>query len=212
MKFQLEKHLPYAWLTLLVLALFYGIYFAKMLAQRRQGIQTNQIGQRKEKALHRVEVLMGVATAGVPAAQLLSVAFGWSLMPAGARFTGFCLGLLGDLIFLASVICMRDSWRAGIPKKSQTKLVTSGIYQFSRNPAFFGFDLQYTGVLLLYFNPLTVLFSVFAAVMLHLQILQEEQYLTGVFGAPYEQYKKQVRRYLGRRQNKAGNKMSGNKA
>lgn len=199
MKIQLEKHLPYAGLTLLVLALFYGIYFAKMLAQKRQGIQTNQIGQRKEKSLHRVEVLMGVATAGVPAAQLLSVALGWSLMPAGARFTGFCLGLLGDLIFLVSVLRMRDSWRAGIPKKSQTKLVTSGIYKFSRNPAFLGFDLQYTGVLLLYFNPLTVLFSVFAAVMLHLQILQEERYLTGVFGAPYEQYKKQVRRYLGRR-------------
>lgn len=199
MKFQLEKHLPYAGLTLLVLALFYGIYFAKMLAQKRQGIQTNQIGQRKEKSMHRVEVLMGVATAGVPAAQLLSVALGWSLMPAGARFTGFCLGLLGDLIFLVSVLRMRDSWRAGIPKKSQTKLVTSGIYKFSRNPAFLGFDLQYTGVLLLYFNPLTVLFSVFAAVMLHLQILQEERYLTGVFGAPYEQYKKQVRRYLGRR-------------
>lgn len=199
MKFKLEKHLPYAGLTLLVLALFYGIYFAKMLAQKRQGIQTNQIGQRKEKSLHRVEVLMGVATAGVPAAQLLSVALGWSLMPAGARFTGFCLGLLGDLIFLVSVLRMRDSWRAGIPKKSQTKLVTSGIYKFSRNPAFLGFDLQYTGVLLLYFNPLTVLFSVFAAVMLHLQILQEERYLTGVFGAPYEQYKKQVRRYLGRR-------------
>lgn len=199
MKFQLEKHLPYAGLTLLVLALFYGIYFAKMLAQKRQGIQTNQIGQRKEKSLHRVEVLMGVATAGVPAAQLLSVALGWSLMPAGARFTGFCLGLLGDLIFLVSVLRMRDSWRAGIPKKSQTKLVTSGIYKFSRNPAFLGFDLQYTGVLLLYFNPLTVLFSLFAAVMLHLQILQEERYLTGVFGAPYEQYKKQVRRYLGRR-------------
>ena len=199
MKFQLEKHLPYAGLTLLVLALFYGIYFAKMLAQKRQGIQTNQIGQRKEKSLHRVEVLMGVATAGVPAAQLLSVALGWSLMPDGARFTGFCLGLLGDLIFLVSVLRMRDSWRAGIPKKSQTKLVTSGIYKFSRNPAFLGFDLQYTGVLLLYFNPLTVLFSVFAAVMLHLQILQEERYLTGVFGAPYEQYKKQVRRYLGRR-------------
>lgn len=199
MKFQLEKHLPYAGLTLLVLALFYGIYFAKMLAQKRQGIQTNQIGKRKEKSLHRVEVLMGVATAGVPAAQLLSVALGWSLMPAGARFTGFCLGLLGDLIFFVSVLRMRDSWRAGIPKKSQTKLVTSGIYKFSRNPAFLGFDLQYTGVLLLYFNPLTVLFSVFAAVMLHLQILQEERYLTVVFGAPYEQYKKQVRRYLGRR-------------
>ena len=36
-------------------------------------------------------------------------------------------------------------------------------------------------------------------VMLHLQILQEERYLTSVFGAPYQQYKKKVFRYLGRR-------------
>ena len=199
MKFQLEKHLPYAGLTLLVLALFYGIYFAKMLAQKRQGIQTNQIGQRKEKSLHRVEVLMGVATAGVPAAQLLSVALGWSLMPAGARFTGFCLGLLGDLIFLVSVLRMRDSWRAGIPDKDKTELVTTGIYRYSRNPAFLGFDFMYIGVLLMYCNPLTAAFTLFAMVMLHLQILQEERYLTGTFGAAYQEYMAQVYRYLGRK-------------
>ena len=152
-----------------------------------------------EKALHTIEMLMGIATLGAPAAQLLSIALGWSCLPANARFTGFCIGMLGDLIFLASVLCMKDSWRAGIPEKDKTELVTNGIYRYSRNPAFLGFDLQYIGVLLLYCNPWTALFSAFAIVMLHLQIVQEERYLIREFGAPYAEYKSRVFRYLGRR-------------
>ncbi len=33
----------------------------------------------------------------------------------GDNHTGFCIGMLGDGIFLCSVLCMKDSWRAGIP-------------------------------------------------------------------------------------------------
>ncbi len=194
-----EEHLPYSVLALAVLAVFYGIYFTKMLIQKRHGIRTHQIGRRKEKMLHTVETLMGIATLCAPAAQLVSVIIGWNYMPAGARFTGFCIGMIGDAVFLVSVLCMRDSWRAGIPESDRTELVTGGIYRFSRNPAFLGFDLMYIGVMLLYFNPLTAVFSLFAMVMLHLQILQEEKYLTGVFGEPYTAYRKQVFRYLGRR-------------
>lgn len=199
MKLPLEEHLPYSLSALLVLAGFYGIYFTKMLVQKRRGIRTRQIGRRKEKTLHTVETLMGIATLAAPVAQLLSVAFGWSLLPANARFTGFCIGILGDVIFLLSVLCMKDSWRAGIPDKDKTALVTTGIYRFSRNPAFLAFDFMYVGVLLLYFNPVTAVFSAFAVVMLHLQILQEERYLTDVFGEAYLTYKRHVFRYLGRR-------------
>lgn len=191
--------MPYAALAIVVLAVFYGIYFSKMLIQRRHGIKTHQIGSRKEGSVHTVEVLMSIATFGAPAAQLVSVAFGWSLMPAGARFTGFCTGMLGDLIFLVSVICMKDNWRAGIPDKDRTELVTTGIYRYSRNPAFLGFDFMYIGVLLMYFNPLTAAFSLFAVVMLHLQILEEEKFLVSVFGDAYLKYKGGVCRYLGRK-------------
>ena len=199
MKFSFEEHCPYALLALTVLAVFYGIYFGKMLVQKRHGIRTHQIGRRKEKELHTVETLMSIATLGAPIAQLMSIAFGWNHLPAGARFTGFLIGLLGDGIFLLSVLCMKDSWRAGIPDKDKTELVTTGIYKFSRNPAFLGFDFMYIGVLLMYGNLLTLGFSVFAMVMLHLQILQEERYLESAFGAAYAAYKKQVCRYLGRR-------------
>lgn len=185
--------------ALTVLAVFYGIYFVKMLMQKRRGIQTHQIGRRKEKQLHTVETLMSIATVGIVAAQFMSILFGWNHMPTSARFTGFCLGLLGDLIFLLAVLQMKDSWRAGIPDQGKTKLVTTGIYRFSRNPAFLGFDFMYLGVMLMYFNGLTVLFTIYAVVMLHLQILQEEKYLSTTFGEEYQAYQKQVFRYLGRR-------------
>ena len=198
MKIHWEERLIYALPALFVLAVFYGIYFGKMLVQKRHGIRTHQIGRRKEKTLHTVETLMSIATFGVPITQLMSIVFEWNLLPANVRFTGFLVGMLGDGIFLLSVLCMKDSWRAGIPAEDKTELVTTGIYRFSRNPAFLGFDLMYIGVLLLYGNLLTLGFSVFAIVMLHLQILQEERNLANTFGADYEKYKKQVFRYLGR--------------
>lgn len=199
MKVPFEEKLPYNFLALFVLAIFYGIYFSKMLVQKRHGIRTHQIGRRKEKSIHTVERLMSVATLCVPIAQLLSIAFEWNHLPAIVRFSGFCVGMLGDAVFLLSVICMKDSWRAGIPDKDKTKLVTNGIYRFSRNPAFLGFDLMYLGVLLMYGNLLTLGFSVFAAVMLHLQILQEERYLALTFAETYQEYRRHVLRYLGRR-------------
>ena len=199
MNLPLEVSLPYRLLALFVLAVFYGIYLIKQWRQKRRGIQTMQIGRGKEAQTHTVETLMGIATVGIIPAQLLSIAFGWSHLPANARFTGFCVGMLGDLIFLISVLCMKDSWRAGIPEEDRTELVTDGIYAFSRNPAFLGFDLHYIGVLLMFCNLLTAAFTVFAVSMLHLQILQEERYLTAAFGPEYLQYRRHVLRYLGRR-------------
>ena len=116
------KTLPFRLMALLVLAGFYAVYFIKMLRQRRRGIRTNQLGRRREKTLHRVELLMKCATYAVVPAQLLSVALDWSLLPCGLRLAGFAVGLLGDGIFLAAVLCMKDSWRAGIPENGRTSL------------------------------------------------------------------------------------------
>ena len=196
----LEEALPCRVLALLVLVLFYGIYFGKAMVQKRKGIQTRQIGHRKEKNIHTVELLMSAATLLAPAAQLLSLVLGWSCFPANARFTGFLLGLLGDGIFLTSVLTMRDSWRAGVSKTDKTELVTDGIYQISRNPAFLGFDLVYIGILLMFFNPWLLIASVFAMLMFHLQIVNvEEDFLLEKFGQEYLAYKKKVNRYIGRK-------------
>lgn len=51
----------------------------------------------------------------------------------------------------------------------------------------------------MYFNLPMLAVSAFAIIMLHLQILQEEQYLTENYGELYREYRKHVFRYLGRR-------------
>lgn len=195
----LENELFYRILALTVLAVFYGIYFIKMAAQAKQGIRTHQIGRRREKGLHTVETLMSVATLGVVVVQLAAIVSGHSHMPPSGRLAGFAVGIAGDAVFLASVLCMKDSWRAGIPESDKTKLVVSGIYSVSRNPAFLGFDMMYLGVAMIYLNIPVALFSLFAQIMLHLQILQEEKYMAASFGSEYVNYKQRVLRYLGRR-------------
>lgn len=76
MQIQLEEMLCYPLLALIELAVFYSIYFGKMLVQKRHGIHTYQIRHRKEKELHTVEKLMSIAMLWAPTAQLMSIAFG----------------------------------------------------------------------------------------------------------------------------------------
>lgn len=142
---------------------------------------------------------MSIATLAAPVVQLVSIICNWSWLTDSARFTGFLVGLIGDGIFLVAVITMKNSWRAGIPETDKTELVQNGIYRWSRNPAFLGFDLMYIGVGLMFCNPATICVSLFAIIMLHCQIIEEEKYLVGVFGQEYVEYKKQVFRYLGRK-------------
>ena len=107
-------------------------------------------------------------------------------------------GFLSILFFLLATITMKDSWRVGIPEE-KTSLISAGIYKWSRNPAFVGFDLLYISICLMYFNLPLLLISVFAGTMLHLQILQEEKHMQNMFGKEYEEYKKHTLRYFGRR-------------
>ena len=59
--------------VLAILAVFYGCYLIKMLIQRRKGIRTDQMGVGKSGTALRVEVVMKIATAVVPIAELLSI-------------------------------------------------------------------------------------------------------------------------------------------
>ena len=190
--------------ALALLANFYAAYFGKKAAQRRQGIQTNQIGVgSKPKRVLRIERLMGVATLLVVPVEVLSIIVfpQWTLVPQlrdcpALQWAGLLLAASGLVFFIIAVLTMADSWRAGIPEKDETQLVQTGIYRISRNPAFVGFDLMYIGLLLAFPNLLHLVFALFPVMMLHLQIRQEEAYCRTTFGTPYEAYCRKVRRYL----------------
>lgn len=98
-------------------------------------------------------------------------------------------GFLSILFFLLATITMKDSWRVGIPLE-KTNIITDGIYKWSRNPAFVGFDLLYISSTLLYYNIPLLFNSIFAIVMLHMQILQKEKFMLKTFDNEYKNYKK----------------------
>lgn len=186
--------------AIVIFVIFYGCYFGKMFLQRRQGIQTDQIGKGKTGMVLGIELTMKVASIAVPIAEVISIYRNTAWGAPWFRCAGLIVAVLGDLIFIVSVFTMKDSWRAGVSKTDKTKLVTSGIYQFSRNPAFLGFDLVYIGICMMFFNWILFCVSAFAIFMFHLQIVNvEEDFLQEAFGTEYLEYKKTVNRYLGRK-------------
>lgn len=108
----------------------------------------------------------------------------------GLAMLGFMLGLLALREF-KRVRTARDS------KKPAKNLVTTGVYQYTRNPVYLGFVFMliglplsmgtYWGIILVW--PLVVLTN-------NLIIRYEETHLAREFAAQYQEYSSRVRRWL----------------
>ena len=189
----------YQIVAILILAAFYSFYIAKIIIQKKQSIKTNQMGiGNKPRKVLIIERIMSVATVLTCMLGVLSIFLVKKYPIAEIRIAGIVIGVIAVVFFALATITMKNSWRVGIPEE-KTSLITNGIYKWSRNPAFVGFDLLYLSNILMFFNIPLVVVSVWAVVMLHLQILQEERYLASAFGAEYLAYRRRVLRYLGRR-------------
>ncbi|MBE5930256.1 MAG: isoprenylcysteine carboxylmethyltransferase family protein [Lachnospiraceae bacterium] len=192
----------YQGIAIVLLFTFYTFYIAKLIIQKKQSIKTNQMGMgNKPKKVLVIERIMSIATVLVIVAEVASIFLVKHYLPLPVRITGLVLGASGVLFFAMATVTMKSSWRVGIPEE-KTTLVTSGIYAWSRNPAFVGFDLLYFGICMVFFNIPLLIISLWAAVMLHLQILQEEAHMEKMCGAEYREYRARTMRYLGRK--KAG--------
>lgn len=179
------------------MATFYIAYFAKQINQRKQGISTMILGKgNKPRSQKRLEILLKLATFTMPAVEIASI--WWNLMELTLWFQiiGIVVAATGVLFFIAGMLTMKESWRAGIPEQKETSLVTSGIYQISRNPAFVGFDLMYIGILIAFPNAWHALATAVTILLFHKQILCEETFLEEVFGNEYVEYRKKVKRYI----------------
>ncbi|GEM_PF-186736 len=187
-------------MAVFILLAFYGCYFLKMISQRRKGIKTDQIGKGKIGFTKVIEITMKIVTYIVPFIEVISIAMNKTAFAAPVRGIGACIAVIGVGVFIISVLTMQDSWRAGVSNTDRTELVTKGIYQISRNPAFLGFDLVYIGMICMFFNWPLLFVSIWAMVMFHLQIRNvEEVFLLEAFGEAYLNYKNKVCRYIGRK-------------
>ena len=189
----------YQIIAILILATFYAFYFAKILIQKKQLIKTNQMGVgNKPKKVLLIERIMSCATVLTCVVGVCSIFLVMRIPVTEIRVAGIIIGIIGVVFFALATITMKSSWRVGIPEE-KTALVTQGIYSWSRNPAFVGFDLLYLSICLMFLNIPLVLVSVWAAVMLHLQILQEEKHMQHMFGDEYDAYMQRTLRYFGKR-------------
>ena len=192
----------YQIIAILILAIFFAFYFAKIVLLKKQSIQTNQMGiGKKPRKVLLIERIMSFATSLTVVMELGSIFLVRQFLSPGLRIAGILVGILGVTFFALATITMKTSWRVGIPEE-KTALITNGIYKWSRNPAFVGFDFLYLSICLLFFNIPLLLVSIWSAVMLHLQILQEEVHMHNMFGEEYDTYKKHTLRYLGRKNQK----------
>ncbi|MFQ6059217.1 MAG: methyltransferase family protein [Anaerolineae bacterium] len=102
----------------------------------------------------------------------------------------------GLALSVAGIITFRSFKRmSGL---EANKLVTSGIYRWSRNPQNVGWGLVLLGIALIGRSAIALILVALFGLVLHVYlVLVEEEYLEQVFGEEYRRYRSRTSRYLG---------------
>lgn len=189
----------YKIIAIMIMIVFYTFYVYKLISLNNKSIKTNQAGKgNKEKQVLIIERIMSVANVLQIFVMIVSVILIDNIKNPNLCVLGIILGILAILFFALATITMKNNWRVGIPEE-KTSLVNTGIYNWSRNPAFVGFDLLYISITILFFNIPLLIISIWSIIMLHLQIIQEEKHMIKMFGRDYREYKKHTLRYFGKK-------------
>ena len=118
-------------------------------------------------------------------------------IPKPIQLIGFILIAIG-LVILFIAIRQLNSHRTSIhPDGVTTKIVTNGIFRYSRNPIYVSFTLLYLGIIL-FMSALIGLFFLIPLLLITQEgiIKREEKYLTEKFKENYIKYKSSVRRWI----------------
>src|SRR5262245_40603392 len=144
-----------------------------------------------------------------PLAFAIPFVAGWLLnlarpMPLAGPDRRAALWLAGAVLmalgFALAIWAGRTFRRAGTPVnpfEPSSALVRQGPFRFSRNPIYLGMALMYLGGSVLANTFWPVLLLPIALVVLYFTVIRrEERYLSAKFGATYDEYRRQVRRWI----------------
>ena len=110
---------------------------------------------------------------------------------------GWIIVLLGLLITMVAQYQMGASWRYIGSKSNDTKLITHGLFKYSRNPIYVGGLIFFIGVIILLPDYLTILFLIFIFTGLEILVrYHEEPHLRKMHGKAYENYCNEVSRFI----------------
>jgi protein-S-isoprenylcysteine O-methyltransferase Ste14 len=106
----------------------------------------------------------------------------------------FCFA--GLLLFLLSLISFGNSFRVGIDENNPDKLITTGVFAFSRNPIYVAFGFVLLGQFLVFPNWILLAYLIAATWLIHRQVLREENFLKKHYGKEFSEYCDRVGRYF----------------
>ncbi len=185
------------YLGALAIVLLLGMVLSRVFLLKRQGITAVKFGE-----IDKTDFL-------IPPFALFyfylvfAAAFGWPSVSTQRLFhsaPGAWLGVAacaaGLLMLLWSLISFSRSFRIGIDTVHPDKLITSGIFAFSRNPIYVAFAGVLIGEFLILPNWILLLYLAGFVALVHRQVLREEDYLKAHYGQEFLGYCKRVHRYL----------------
>lgn len=112
------------------------------------------------------------------------------------------LSIAGIILVICSLIMegvgminLGENFRIELPKE-ETNLVKTGIYKMLRNPIVLGVFLMVIGSLLLVPTVISMILVIFNLITFDSKVKDEEKFLSIRFGTEYEQYKRDVGRFL----------------
>jgi protein-S-isoprenylcysteine O-methyltransferase Ste14 len=103
-------------------------------------------------------------------------------------YVGLAVYAIGYCVVMVSLIDYR--------RAPADKMVTSGLYRYSRNPQWVGLVAVFVGTVLAVGGWLHLLLVLILITTYHFQILLEEDICTSAYGAKYREYMSRVPRYL----------------
>ena len=183
----------------MLIAFFVMLAVRAIFMRQKKGIKAFVFGKTdKSDFLYLIVVALFVyaavaKVAGLPMWDVLVKPF-WNTEIPGWIGIVFCI--LAIIGFLISLYSFGDSLRVGIDEEKPGKLVTTGIFAYSRNPLYLCIITFFIGFFLVHKNIIAAAIVVFFTLAIHRQILREEAYLKVHYAGEYESYCAKTRRYI----------------
>jgi protein-S-isoprenylcysteine O-methyltransferase Ste14 len=181
----------------LTIVLLLGMVLTRVLLMKRKGIEAMNFGKLDKTdflippfALFYFYIVFA-ATFNFPTVSAQEFFHSGEISWVGVFF---CLA--GLLLLLWSLVSFGQSFRVGIDKDHPDKLITTGVFAFSRNPIYVAFAFILLGQFLIFSNWILLIYIGAAIWLFHRQVLREEDYLKKHYGKEYSEYCNQVRRYF----------------
>lgn len=130
-------------------------------------------------------------------------AFGWPtfaredlVQSQGVQWLGVLLCAGGLVMMFLSLVSFGTSFRVGIDAEHPEKLITTGIFAYTRNPIYVAFGFVLLGEFFIQPHIILLVYLIAGLALLHRQVTREEAFLRQHYGEEYVAYAKRVRRYL----------------